>query len=236
MKKSYALIILLLLFQIVRAQRAESSFGKEGTIEVIAYSSTQLLPSDVYISFVLKEYTENNKLVSTEQSLEELKVLIINLGCNKEDLRTGNVYGYLMSMDDGTSIFKHKTQYILRMNTLECAHQLLNAINNKCIESFNIDELNTKQTETIINDLQEKAFKSATEKADVFLSLFKEKRGRLLEIQEIDKTFIQPESNSIAGINKTIKSNGGIQYYETKYSNSKNVKIEYAAKVIFEIK
>lgn len=236
MKKLLALFMLILLFQELRAQRAGKSNIDDGKIEVIAYSSAQLIPNDVYVSFVLKDYFENGLLIKTTQSLEELKKLILELGCSKEDLSTGNVYGYLLNNDDGSTMFMHKVQYILRMNTLECAHQLLESVNKKSIESFTIDELDAKQTEAIITQLQAEAFQSAAEKADVFLSLFKEKRGRLIEIQEIDGTFMQPESHSNGAVSKTIKRSGDIHYYETKYNNSKTVKLEYEAKVIFEIK
>ncbi len=236
MKKLIALVLILFYAQITLSQRVQQNINTDGTIEVIAYSSAELLPSDVYISFVLKEFYEAGRLIGTDESLNEIKDIIIQLGCNKEDLSTGNVYGYLMSTEDGSSIFKHKVQYILRMNTLECAHRLLESINKKSIESFTIDELDAKQTETVINKLQAEAFKNAAEKADIFLSLFNEKRGRLLEIQEIDGTFVQPSAVTPGAIKKSIKRTGDVQYYETKYNNSKTVKLEYEAKVIFEIK
>lgn len=236
MKKLFVIIIMLMFLQGVKAQRVNPSMLSEGKIEVIAYSSAQLLPSDVYVSFVLKDYFENGLFVKTDQSLSELKKIITQLGCNNEDLSTGNIYGYLMNMDDGSTMFMHKTQYVLRMNTIECAQHLLESMNKKSIESFKIDELDAKQTESIINKLQEEAFKSAAEKADVFLGLFKEERGRLLGIQEVDGTFLQPESHTNGTIVKSIKRSGDIHYYETKYNNSKIVKLEYEAKVIFEIK
>ena len=59
MKKLLALFMLILLFQELRAQRAGKSNIDDGKIEVIAYSSAQLIPNDVYVSFVLKDYFEN---------------------------------------------------------------------------------------------------------------------------------------------------------------------------------
>lgn len=236
MKKFLILSFLVLFLNVVWAQNASPINSKNGKIEVIAYSSAQLTPSDIYVSFVLKEYIENGVTVSTEKSLNEIKVLIQRVGCNPDDLKIGNVYGYLVNSDDNATEFKHKVQYILRMNSLECVHQLISSINNKCLESFNVDELAAKQTLTVINELQAKAFNSASEKADEFLSLFNKKRGRLLEIHEIDGTFIEPNSNTSGATNKSIKRSGDIQYYETKYNNTKTVKLEYEAKVIFEIK
>ena len=57
-----------------------------------------------------------------------------------------------------------------------------------------------------------------------------------MEIQEINGNIIQPSSNGNNANKKSIRRSDGIQYIQTVSNNSKLIKYEYTAKVIFEIK
>lgn len=236
--KKLIIILLILLFISNRgdAQNFDIQNVTERKIEVLAYASVELMPDDVYVSFVIKEYNDGGKNVSLEESVSAIKKIIIEIGCNPEDLNPGNIYGYTSTQGDGTAVFQHKVQYVLRLNSIDCAHEFVNRVNKLAIESFSIDEMNAKIQDVLFRKLQSEAFLNAKEKADLFLSIFDEKSGKVIELREVNANFTFPSFYGNGKTKKSISPVNGINYFESKSENTKNVKFEYVAKVIFEIK
>ncbi len=237
MKKVYAIVLMIFFINThVNAQMTENVSSTNRKIEIIAHSSAEFIPNDIYISFILKQYNENGNVIPINESLDEIKRTTLKMGCNKIELILGNIYGYVNTQEDGSNNFQHKSKYILRLNSLDCVEQFVLSLNKFALESINIDEINVKFSDTIIRDLQRKALEEAKAKADLFLSIFNEKSGKILEIQEISGNIIQPASVGDNANKKSIRRSDGVQYIQTVSNNSKLIKYEYTAKVIFEIK
>lgn len=234
------IIFLLLIVGFINnksdAQRLENYNAAERKIEVLAYAATDIMPDDIYVSFVVKEYKVHDTTVSIDESVSVIKKTLLEIGANPKDLNPANIYGYVSSKEDGGSVFQHKTQYVLRLNSIEQANRFVERINKFAIESLSIDEINAKIPDLLIRNLQNKAFADAREKANLFLNIYDEKVGKLLELVEVNGNFSYPTSNGEGKTRKSIKVSDGIQYYETRSENSKSIKFEYVAKVIFEIK
>ena len=237
MKKVYTIVLMIFFINTyVNAQMIENNSSTNRKIEILAYSSAEFIPNDIYVSFILKQYNENGRVIPITETLDKIKRTKLKMGCNNVELELGNIYGYVNTQEDGSDNFQHKSKYILRLNSLECVEQFVWSVNKFALESINIDEINVKFSDTIIRDLQRKAFEEAKVKADLFLSVFNEKSGKILEIQEINGNIIQPSSIGNNAIIKSIRRSDGIQYIQTVSNNSKLIKYEYTAKVIFEIK
>lgn len=237
MKKIYTLVLIVFLLNTIgAAQSIENYNATDRKIEILAYSSVELVPNDFHISFILKEYINNGKTVTIKETIESIKKITLELGCDVVDLQLGNIYGYVDSKEDGSGIFREKSKYILRLNKLECIEQFISKVNKLAFESLNIDEINVKFSDIIIRDMQRKAFNDARVKADVFLAIFNQKCGKVLDIQEINAILTQPTTRGDISTKKSIMMSEGIQYYKTISSSTKMIKYEYEAKVVFEIK
>lgn len=231
-------IIALLLLQ------GLSSFAQENIkpiisgrkIEVVAYSSQEVLPNAINVSFVLNEYMDRGKKVSIDQSVENIKKLLKKLNCDDNHLSIGNIYGYLNNNESGQEFFDHKVQYIMKFENTECVHQFLNEIDKRCLQSFNIDEMLYEGSDSILRQVQIAAFKRALDKANSFLKLYGEERGRLLEITEVNRFETMPDFTGKGAAVKSVHASNGISSFESNASRSKYIKIEYVAKVVFEIK
>ncbi len=236
MKSFYIFALLLALSSIAQSQENDQPKINGRKIEVVAYSSEEVLPNVIYTSFVLTEYIDNGKLITIDQSVEKIKKLLSSIKHSQTRLSLGNIYGYLNTNEKGEEIFDHKVQYILKLDNVESVHALLDAMDKRALQSFNIDEMTYEGADSVLKNVQIKAFKRALDKADVFLKLYNEKRGRLLEIEEINRFTTMPDFTGKGSSVKSVYASNVISSFETNASRSKYIKIEYVAKVIFEIK
>lgn len=237
MKPLKLIAILLLLWSGGYAQDNEQPKISGRKIEVVAYSSEEVLPNAIYTSFVLTEYKDNSgKVVSIDNSVEKIKKLLTTINHNQSRLSLGNVYGYLNTNEKGEEVFDHKVQYILKLDNVESVHMLLDNMDKRALQSFNIDEMTYDGADSVLKNVQIKAFKRALDKADVFLKLYNEKRGRLIEIEEVNRFVTMPDFTGKGASVKSVHASNGISSFEINASRSKYIKIEYVAKVVFEIK
>ncbi len=236
MKSFYIFALLLALSSVAQSQENDQPKINGRKIEVVAYSSEEVLPNVIYTSFVLTEYKDNGKLITINQSEEKIKKLLSSINHSLTNLSLGNIYGYLSTNEKGEEIFDHKVQYILKLDNVESVHKFLDLVDKRALQSFNIDEMTYEGTDSVLRNVQIKAFKRALDKADVFLKLYNEKRGRLLEIEEINRFTTMPDFTGKGSSVKSVHASNGISSFETNASRSKYIKIEYVAKVIFEIK
>lgn len=237
MKPLNIIAILLLLWSSGYAQDNDQPKISGRKIEVVAYSSEEVLPNAIYVSFVLTDYKDNNgKSVTVENTVDKLKKQIHTINLKPTNLSLGNVYGYLNTNEKGEEVFDHKVQYILKLDNVESVHNMLMVIDKRALQSFNIDEMTYEGADSVLKVVQIKAFKRAIDKADVFLKLYNEERGQLLEIEEVNRFVTSPDFTGKGSSVKSVHANDGISSFETNASRSKYIKIEYVAKVIFEIK
>lgn len=236
MKPLKLIVILFLLWSGSYAQDNVQPKVSGRKIEVVAYSSQEVLPNAINASFVLTEYMDNGKKITIEQSVENIRKLIKKLNCDATSLSVGNIYGYLNNNDSGQEFFDHKVQYIMKFDNSECIHKFLHAIDKRSLQSFNIDEMFYEGSDSILRQVQVVAYKRAIDKADAFLKLYGEQRGKLLEITEINRFETMPDFTGKGAAVKSVHANNGISTFESNASRSKYIKIEYVAKVVFEIK
>lgn len=235
--KSLSIIAFLLLLGSSNYAQVNTEPKLSGrTIEVAAYAIQEVLPNAISVSFVLSEYNDNGKKISIDQSVENVKSVLSKMKCDAGKLTMGNVYGYLNTNINGEEFFDHKIQYIMKFDNTDCIHQFLNNVDKRSLQSFNIDEMYYTNSDSILRQVQLKAFSRAIDKANVYLKLYGEERGKLLEIQEINRFETLPDFTGKGGNVRSVHIGSGINSFESVSSRSMYIKIEYLARVVFEIK
>jgi hypothetical protein len=236
MKTLSIIALILLLGYSSIAQKNPEPVISGRTIEVAAYASQEVLPNTISVSFVLTEYYDNGKLVTIPQSTENIKSLISKMKCDVSQLTIGNIYGYINTNSNGEEFFDHKTKYMMKFKNTDCVHQFLHNVDKRSLQSFNIDGMYYDKTDSILRLVQIKAFNKAKDKANVYLKLFGEERGKLLEIQELNRFETLPDFSGKGGSVNSVNIRSGISSIESDASKSMYLKIEYLARVVFEIK
>ncbi len=237
MKTLSIIAFLLLLGSSNFAQENNSEPKISGRkIEVAAYASQEVLPNTISVSFVLTDYYDKGKLVEIKQSVENIKSILSKMKCDVGQLSMGNIYGYISTNTNGEEFFDHKVKYIMKFTNAECVHQFIHDVDKRSLQSFNIDEMYYTNSDSILRQLQIKAFNRSIDKANDYLKLYGEERGKLLEIQELNRYETMPDFSCKGGQVKSLNMSDAVNSFENNASKSMYIKIEYLAKVVFEIK
>lgn len=236
MKRSQIIFFILLMSIKSIAQPESQKVGR--TIEVFGYAYEEVFPNAVFASFVLKEYKdENGKSIPIVETEKQLNEILKKLNCKKNTLSIGNIYGYVASEDEVQSeVFKHKMQYIIKLESLKCVNQFLDKIDKRALESFNIDGENYENSDSLNLAIQIRAFNKAKNKADKLLAVYGKNRGEVLEIKEIFGSLITPDVNGKGSISKNLNYASGINYNSNEKTISNMIRVEYLVKVVFEIR
>jgi uncharacterized protein YggE len=235
MKISLIAATMLLISISSYAQQVAEPTIQNRTIEVVAFASADVIPNVINVSFVMKEAHENGKIVTIEQSIEKMKSVLKTMSYKPDNILVANVYGFQNLNEKNETYFEHKVQFSLRLNSIEDVHKFLHKIEKNSIESFNIDEMYYENSHEIMQDLQKKAYANAKLKATEFLKIYNEECGKVLKIEEISGNITSPEIIGSGSSVKTITNANGISS-STSTVRSKAIKIEYLARVLFEIK
>lgn len=237
MKRSILLIVLIYLSTITFAQNSLTNTNPIRKMETIGYAAINVSPNVVHTSFVIKEYTDNGKIVTIKDTEAKLRKIIKNLGCKSSDISIGNIYGYISyngaSNEEGR--FERRHLYLLKFSSVECIDIFLELADSRAFESFNIDDIENDNIDTAVRDLQLKAFASAKEKATVLLATYGEQCGRVLDIQEVNKFITYPDFIGKHSKGELVNMKAAA-VNDIEKVRSKSIKIEYEVRIIFEIK
>lgn len=206
-------------------------------METIGYSTTSVSPNIIYTSFVIKDYKDNGKVVSVKETEEKLRKIVKGLGCNLEEMSIGNIYGYITynGPNNEEGVFEHKRLYLLKLSSVECIDVFLDRVDPRALESFNIDDMDNNNIDAEVRNLQLKAFAKAKDKATVLLATYGEQCGRVLDIQEVNRFITYPDFTGKGSRIQVVNMNG-TSNYDANQVRTKNIKIEYEVKIVFEIK
>ena len=234
MLRSTLIAILLLCGICANAQNPVPYLRK---METIGYATTSVSPNIIYTSFVVKDYKDNGRVVSIKETEEKLRKIVKGLGCNLEDLSVGNIYGYITynGPNNEEGVFEHKRLYLLKLSSVECIDNFLDRVDPRALESFNIDEMDNNNIDAEVRNLQLKAFAKAKDKASVLLATYGEQCGRVLDIQEVNRFITYPDFTGKGSRIQVVNMNG-TSNFEANQIRTKNIKIEYEVKIVFEIK
>lgn len=238
MKRSITFIIILLSTLTINAQ--DNTKPKEEPIrkmEVFGYASASLAPNEIYTSFVIKEYTNNEKIVTIKESEATVRKIIKTIGCDVSDFSVGNIYGYITynGPNNEEGQFEHRRLYLLKLSSVNCIDMFLDCVDPRALESFNIDEMDNNDIDSTVRELQFKAFAKAKEKAEVLLKTYGEECGKVLDIQEIDRSITYPDFTG-KGSRSQVVNGTGTRSVDSNQNRTKSIKVEYQVKVTFEIK
>ncbi|WP_277481045.1 SIMPL domain-containing protein [Catalinimonas alkaloidigena] len=167
-------------------------------IEVYGSAKKEITPDEIYFSITMKEYIGEDKAkVSIEKLERELYNAVRKIGIPEEDFQIENVYGYNYNWypwnkKKDREDFLAQKQYRIKFSELDKINRLFAYLDPKGIQNANISEYSHSQIEQYRRDLKIEALRNAKEKADYLLEGIDERRGEVLEVQEVNNNGYQP--------------------------------------------
>ncbi len=237
MKRLINIAFILMLSVNAFAQIPPSSEYSVRKMETYGYASANLNPNVIYTSFVIKEFKDNNKVVTIKETEAAIRKAVKKIGCKSGDLTIGNIYGYISynGSNNEEGVFEHRRLYLLKLSSVDCVDMFLDIVDPRSLESFNIDDMENDNIDSTIQELQLKAFSKAREKATVLLASYGEKCGKVLQIEEVNRNIIFPDLSGKGSKIQSLSMQIGNSNTSTE-SRSRTIKVEYQVKMTFEIK
>ncbi len=220
----------LLLLVFISAATFAQSVDLRRKIQVTGSAETEVTPDIIYFSISLKEYMNGKTKVSISTLEQQLQKAVNAAGIAKADFTINNLssYNYVPEKKKNADFLAAK-QYRLKLQNLNKINQILDAVDDKGIQSTGIDGYDYSGIENLKNELKLKALKAAQSKATFLLSGIGEKLGGAIDIQEINnEPMQQPVYRSM--MMKTATADATEPDIDFK-----KIKLNYQVQAVFEI-
>lgn len=207
------------------------------TIEVVGYSTVNLEPDIIYVSFTIKQ-DDNLSSTNILKQDEKIKAAVKSIGYDEHNLRVIGVLGYnTMTFSVDTEQYARSRTYSLKFKSIEDIDKFLRVIDMKTLNNFTIESFDRRDLTNDIRKIQIEAFKYGKEKAETLLAVYNKKLGEIIEIQEIQRHIIYPKlSGQQSNTHHIVTSNQGGNYVQMPALNMHDIKLEYQVRLVFEIK
>ncbi|WP_419801403.1 SIMPL domain-containing protein [Mucilaginibacter sp.] len=199
-------------------------------ITVTGNAETEVTPDIIYFSISLKEYLNGKSKISISTLENQLEKAVSAAGIAKADFTINNLssYNYVPEKKKNADFLASK-QYRLKLHDLSKINKILDAVDDKGIQSTGIDGYDYSGIEALKSELKLKALKAAQTKAAFLLSGIGEKLGNAIDIQEINnEPMQQPVFRSM--MMKTASSDAVESDIDFK-----KIKLNYHIQAVFEI-
>lgn len=185
-------LLTLLLFSLISVGTFAQNVDLRRKIQVTGSAETEVTPDIIYFSISLKEYLNGRTKVSISTLENQLQKAVSAAGITKADFTINNLssYNYVPEKKKNADFLAAK-QYRLKLHDLNKINQILDAVDDKGIQSTGIDGYDYSGIDQLKNELNLKALKAAQTKATFLLSGIGEKLGGAIDIQEINNEPMQ---------------------------------------------
>lgn len=244
MKNSFNLALICIGAALVLNACSSNSNQKENPkkIEVTGSAEMEVVPNQIYMTFNLKEYLDANKQkVKLESIKAEFLKLCKTVGIVDSNISISGYSGserwdyYWYKKRKSEPDFMGTISYTIKVNVSEKLDQLVNEINDKALDYFNITKTSHSDMEQLRKDVKTKALIASKAKADYLAKSIGEELGEALLIQEI-------ESNDYGYNSNALLSNSTSYYKESDNNevasspNFEKIKIRYEMRAEFKLK
>ncbi|RYE26904.1 MAG: DUF541 domain-containing protein [Sphingobacteriaceae bacterium] len=226
MKKLFTLILISFFAVSAFAQNVDL----RRKITVTGNAETEVTPDIIYFNISLKEYLNGKTKVSISTLESQLQKAVNDAGIPKADFTISNLsaYNYVPEKKKNQDFLASK-QYRLKLHDLNKINKILDAVDDKGIQSTGIDGYDYSGIEALKSDLKLKALKNAQAKASFLLNGIGEKLGGAIDIQEINnEPMQQPVFRSM--MMKTASADATEPDIDFK-----KIKLNYQVQAVFEI-
>ncbi len=198
--------LLILFFNIAKAQNNESKKEKTPFIEVTGVAEKEIIPDEIFISITLSEKLKNKSKISIEEQEENLKKSIKTLGIELSNLYLSNTKANYEKYFFRQNVLTKK-EYTLKVSNANTVGKVFLEFDKIDIDDAIVSKVSHSKIDSFRKEVKIMAIKAAKDKADYLLSAIGEKLGKALQINEIE---IKPSSNNNQESNILANMSGGV--------------------------
>lgn len=224
-------LLLLLLLATTSVATFAQTVDLRRKITVTGNAEIEVTPDIIYFSISLKEYLNGKNKVNISTLESQLQKAATTAGIAKTDFTINNLssYNYVPEKKKNTDFLASK-QYRLKLKDLNKINQILDAVDDRGIQSTGIDGYDYSGIEALKSELKLKALKAAQAKATFLLSGIGEKLGGAIDIQEINnEPMQQPVYRAM------MMKTSSVDAPTEPDIDFKKIKLNYQVQAIFEI-
>lgn len=235
MKKHLFILFALLFAGSLFAQSAPAP----RTISVTGRAQKIVVPDEIYVTVVLREFYRDKK----KMTIEELEAGLVNFVVKTTATPTTNI-----KMDDIDASFialKRKQKdaiiekkYEIKYNTFLKTNQLLAVIDSLNCRSAYISKLSHSKMDEFRREIRIEAMKDAQTKSAYMVEAVGAKLGKVITVVEPGTVNVVSGLNAIPGVysnSALLKSYESSDSFGSAYEPQKTIEINYSVDVTFEI-
>ena len=208
-------------------------------IVVNGSAEMEVVPDEVFVSFVLKEYDDTRKVkVGIDAIKKEFLTACEKSGILKENIAVEGVAGsayenWYIRKRKKEPDFKATITYIIKFATSKMLDDLIPMLNDEAVFNMYISKKQHSKMEAFRKETKINATKAAKEKAEYLAASVGEKVGKTLLLEEIETGGPYPvmmKSNMMAEMDQ-----GGAPYGGETSLPFEKIKIRYETRAEFEL-
>lgn len=245
MKKSFNFAVLSICFALILTACGGGSDKKENPkkIEVTGSAEMEVVPNEIYMTFSLREYLDANK---QKVKIESIKTDFLKL-CKAVGIVDSNVsisgyagnerwdyYWYKKRKSEPD--FMATISYTVKVNGAEKLDKLVDGVNDKALEYYNITKTTHSDMEQLRKDVKTKALLASKAKAEYLAKSIDEDLGEALLIQEIDSDNGYGYSSNAILSNSTAFYKSDANYETVPNAQFEKIKIRYEMRAEYRLK
>ena len=229
MKTIFFVVFTFLSFGLL-AQSGSKNFIDQNYIEVTGKANMEIIPDEIYLSIILNEATNRDKL--TIEVLEvKMKNSLAAIGINvAEKLMIKDMVTKLKTYTLSKNQIHQSRQYQLVVNDAKTAATVFKELELIGISNMGIEKLDHSKIEEYKNEVKVNAIAAAKEKAIALTNAVNQEIGRAMFIQEQEFYHSYQATNKmeIRAKYSSIQTEPDIDF--------EKIKLEYSVLVRFELK
>ena len=230
--------LLIFLSQSLFAQQLPD-FANQRRIEVTGSAEMEVIPDEIYVSILLKEYMDGKEKVSLNSLEKELFDGLKAANIDTEQLSVDRTIASMQGKKRRKQELLASKRYVLKLTTMPQTQEVFDQLADSRIEKVSVDRLSHSEITTFRRELKIRAMQAAKEKAEYLLEAVGEKVGHLLYVEELGSYIpmnrVNAASNYAANyMNENIylidRANSDAQG-----TDARKLKLNYEIKSIFAI-
>ncbi len=199
--KAFKFLVLSFLFTGLTYQSIAQTTPQQLKIKkiaVIGSSEMEVDPDEIYVNFVLREYTNNKKeKIGIDAIKKEFLAACEKSGVLKENIRVegmaGNAYDnwYIRKKKKDPEFIANIT-YVIKFSSTKMLDDLIPRLSDEAVQNMFISKMSHSKMETFRKEVKIKATQAAKEKATYLAESIGEKITGALLIEEIETGPVYP--------------------------------------------
>jgi uncharacterized protein len=236
MKHLFSCIIFIstLVASVAQTPVYQKSISVTGTAEM------EIVPDEIYVRVVLKEYLKDKNKVPLEKLEKELNQAVVAAGIAKEDFTVEQISGISWSRKkkDDAELYNSKS-FIVKVSTPGKMDEILNKVNAESIYSVEIRNYSHSKIIELKKQLKIEAIKAAKAKATYLLEAIDEKIGGAIQINEYDSEPVAWDLNPVYAqsrvSNNAYNSYNSENGFDTSEIGFQKIKLQFQVNATFAI-